>query len=74
VSVADTGCGMPAEVRERVFEPFFTTKEAGKGTGLGLSMVSEFVRQAGGHVDIDSTPGAGTTIALYFPKASEPEV
>jgi len=74
VSVADTGCGMPAEVRERVFEPFFTTKEAGKGTVLGLSMVSEFVRQAGGHVDIDSTPGAGTTIALYFPKASEPEV
>ena len=74
VSVADTGCGIPAEVRERVFEPFFTTKEAGKGTGLGLSMVSEFVRQAGGHVGIDSTPGAGTTIALYLPQASEPEV
>ena len=74
VSVADTGCGIPAEARERVFEPFFTTKEAGKGTGLGLSMVSEFVRQAGGHVDIDSRPGAGTTIALYLPKASEPEI
>ena len=74
VSVADTGCGIPAEVRERVFEPFFTTKEATKGTGLGLSMVSEFVRQAGGHVDIDSSTDAGTTVALYLPKASESDV
>ena len=73
LSVKDTGCGIPAEVRERLFEPFFTTKETGKGTGLGLSMVSEFVRRAGGHVEIDSAPGAGTTVALYLPKASEAE-
>ena len=57
LSVADNGSGMPAEVVAKAFDPFFTTKPIGQGTGLGLSMVYGFVKQTGGHVHIDSTPG-----------------
>jgi signal transduction histidine kinase/ActR/RegA family two-component response regulator len=70
VSVIDTGEGMPPEVQAKAFEPFFTTKETGKGTGLGLSMIYGFVRQAGGTVTIDSTPGKGTAVSLYLPRAT----
>lgn len=73
VSVTDTGLGMPAEVIEHVFEPFFTTKPEGRGTGLGLSMVYGFVRQSGGHIEIESAVGRGSTIRLYLPRSTRPE-
>ncbi len=70
LSVTDNGTGMSQDVAERAFDPFFTTKPVGQGTGLGLSMVSGFVRQSGGQVKIHSAPGRGTSVCLYFPRAS----
>jgi signal transduction histidine kinase/CheY-like chemotaxis protein len=66
LAIRDTGTGMPADVAARAFEPFFTTKEVGKGTGLGLSMVYGVARQSGGTARIESVPGEGTTVKLYF--------
>jgi signal transduction histidine kinase len=68
VCIADTGTGMDPDVAAHAFEPFFTTKEVGKGTGLGLSQVYGFIKQSGGHVVIDSSPGLGTTFRLYLPR------
>ena len=68
ISVADSGCGMSPEVRERAFEPFFTTKPVGKGTGLGLSQIFGFAHQSGGEVGIDSAEGKGTKVSIYLPR------
>jgi signal transduction histidine kinase/ActR/RegA family two-component response regulator len=68
IAVSDTGCGMAADIVERVFEPFFTTKPIGKGTGLGLSQIFGFVRQSEGEIAIDTLPGEGCTVRLYLPR------
>jgi len=67
VAVSDTGHGMDEATRQRAIEPFFSTKGIGKGTGLGLSMAHGLALQLGGHLSIDSSPGAGTTVELWLP-------
>ena len=67
VTVSDSGTGIPAEIEQHIFEPFFTTKAPGKGTGLGLSQVYGIVKQHGGHIDMSTKPGVGTTFTLYLP-------
>jgi signal transduction histidine kinase/DNA-binding response OmpR family regulator len=73
IAVTDTGCGIPPDIVDRVFEPFFTRKPEGQGTGLGLSMVYGFVKQSGGHIQICSEPGHGTTVRVYLPRTLELE-
>jgi signal transduction histidine kinase len=71
LSVRDDGIGMTPEVQAHLFEPFFTTKEVGEGTGLGLAFVHGIARMAGGFVTIDTAPGKGTTVCVYFQPARD---
>jgi two-component system cell cycle sensor histidine kinase/response regulator CckA len=71
LSVADTGVGIPPEVRSRIFEPFYTTKPQGQGTGLGLAAVADIVARLGGDIRVESSPGAGATFEIVLPTTTE---
>jgi two-component system cell cycle sensor histidine kinase/response regulator CckA len=75
IRVADAGIGIPHDRLQKIFEPFYTTKKVGEGTGLGLSTAYGIVKQSGGFIFVDSTPGEGTVFQLYFPvHAGPPDV
>ncbi|MBI4844808.1 MAG: sensor histidine kinase [Nitrospirae bacterium] len=73
VQIADTGVGIPKDKLDMIFEPFFTTKEIGRGTGLGLSLCKKIMDEHHGLIKMESEPGKGTSVKLYFPYQCEEE-
>ena len=72
LTIADTGCGIPAEDLQKIFDPFFTTKGVGKGTGLGLSVSHGTIEAHGGSIEVESTVGEGTEFRIYLPLEGSP--
>jgi PAS domain S-box-containing protein len=72
--VEDAGCGMSQAIIDKIYNPFFTTKDVGKGTGIGMSLVSNFIKDMGGNIDIDSVEGSGTKISISIPRCEESPV
>ena len=70
LTVSDTGWGMAEDIQRQVFDPFFTSKEVGKGTGLGLSTCYGIVKQSGGHIEVSSTLGLGSTFRVFLPRTA----
>ncbi|QUS36866.1 response regulator [Falsirhodobacter algicola] len=71
IRVADSGMGIPEDQIDKIFEPFFTTKRVGEGTGLGLSTVYGIVKQTGGFILVNSTPGKGSTFTIFLPRGRD---
>jgi len=67
VRIADTGPGLPADIREKIFEPFYTTKKAGEGTGLGLAVTYGIIKDHSGEIQVESEPGQGATFIITLP-------
>jgi signal transduction histidine kinase len=74
ITVADTGIGIPPELRSRIFEPLFTTKARGAGTGLGLSIVHGIVTEHDGRIEVESETGRGSSFSVYLPQVGPPDV
>jgi signal transduction histidine kinase/ligand-binding sensor domain-containing protein len=72
VAISDTGCGIPAQLRERIFDAFFTTRAVGEGSGLGLDVVKKIIERHAGRIDLQSEEGVGTTFSVYLPYQTEP--
>ena len=72
IEIADTGPGVPEELRERIFEPFFTTKPIGSGTGLGLAIAYNIVRAHEGHIAVGTSPEGGARFTISVPLRATP--